>query len=228
MEVCRLIAERLDANVYIDEITASNVPAFGAYPGTWDGCTVAIDPVSHAVTGKLSSAILLMQPWRAALMKYLKARGKTAIANGPFYTRTMMGWGLQCFVESGPENAHLGHPLCLTHYSGPPTPARCQAARRFLDQAGILFVALAPNAPVFPITPIELRAGVVIGEERMLTNRSGRFGWSDASSADVYVLDGQGKRVQNPDVKEVRQGDKVMTELRLPPEHLGILVRRQR
>ncbi len=229
-EVSQLIAEGLDANVYIDEITASNVPAFGAYGDTWDGCTVVIDPVSHAVTGKVSSAILLMQPWRAAQMEYLKSRGKTVIANGPHYTRTMSGWGLQCFVESAPEDnavvgAHLSHPLCLTDYSNPDPRTQCDIARRLLDRAGISFACFSIEAPMFPITPIELRAGVVIGEERILTNRSGRFGWGDDSSADVYVLDGQGERVAAPDVTEVRKGNAVFTELRMPANHLAVLVR---
>ena len=232
MAVQRNIVERLDANIYIDEITASNVPAFGAYDDMWDGCTVAIDPRSHAVTGKLSSAILLMQPWRAALMEYLKAKGKTVIANGPHYTRTMLDWPVQCFVESGPGDniitgAHLSHPLCLVHYSGPPTQARYNAARQLLDRAGILFVPFAADAPVFPITPIELHAGVVIGEERILTNRSGRFGWGDDSSADLFVFDGEGQRVASPNAREVRQGGTVMVELRLPADHMAILVRRR-
>ena len=232
MEIHRLIAEGMDANVYVDEITASNVPAFGDYGDIWDGCTVVIDPVSHAITGKRSSAILLMQPWREALMAYLRSRGKTVIANGAPWTRTMMGWGIQWFVESGPGDnivvgAHLSHPLCLTHYGGPISPERVGVARQLLDRAGILFVPFAVDAPVFPITPIELRAGVVIGEERILTNRSGRFGWGDGSTADVHVFDEAGQRAANPDVRELRRGETVLTELRLPAGHLAILVRKR-
>jgi hypothetical protein len=232
MGVNQLIVERLDANVYIDEITASNVPAYGTYEDRWDGCTVAIDPVSHAVIGKRSSAILLMQPWRAALLEYLTSKGKTVIANGPHYTRTMMTWPVQCFVESEPEDngvigAHLGHPLCLAQPYNSDALARYVAARRLLDRAGIQFVSFSAEAPMFPITPIELRAGVVIGEERILTNRSGCFGWGDDSAADVYVFDGQAKRVDRPDAKEVRQGGTVTTELRMPSDHLAILVRRK-
>ncbi|HJN18603.1 MAG TPA: hypothetical protein QGH10_24085 [Armatimonadota bacterium] len=163
-------------------------------------------------------------------MEYLKSRGKTVIANGPHYTRTMSGWGLQCFVESAPEDnavvgAHLSHPLCLTDYSNPDPRTQCDIARRLLDRAGISFAGFSIEAPMFPITPIELRAGVVIGEERILTNRSGRFGWGDDSSADVYVLDGQGERVAAPDVTEVRKGNAVFTELRMPANHLAVLVR---
>jgi len=230
MVVARLVAERLDANVYIDEITASNVPAFGSYDNAWDGCTVAIDPVSHAVTGKRSSAVLLMQPWREALMAYLKDRGKTVIANGPFYTRTMMGWGLQCFVEAEPGDsaavaAQLSHPLCLASYSSTDARLQTEIARRMLDQAGISFAPFCSEAPLYPITPVELRAGVVIGEERILTNRSGQFGWGDGSSADVYVFDPEGRRVASPDARELREGRRVVTELRMPADHLGVLVR---
>lgn len=230
MDICRYIVERLDANIYIDEITASNVPAFGAYPNAWDGCTVAIDPVSHAVTGKRSSAILLMQPWRAVLMDYLKSRGKTVIANGPHYTRTMLSWGVQCFVESEPEDnavvaAHLSHPLCLAQYANPDARVRYDAARRLLDRAGIQFTAFSAEAPVFPITPLELRAGVVIGKERILTNRSGRFGWGDDSLAEAHVFDGQGNRVHALDVKHIRQGPKVLMELQMPKDYFAILVR---
>jgi hypothetical protein len=135
-------------------------------------------------------------------------------------------------VESTPEDnsavaAHLSHPLCLTHYSGPFSTERYQAAQRLLDRAGIRGVGFCADVSAFPITPIELRAGVVIGRERILTNRSGRFGWGDDSGATPYVFDGQGKRVPDPDVRKVRQGGKVFTELRMPGDHLAILVRRK-
>ncbi len=232
MGVYALIAERLDANVYIDEITASNVPGYGTYEGAWDGCTAIVDPASHATMGKRSSAILLMQPWRATLLAYLTSKDKAVLANGPHYTRTMLSWPVQCFVESEPEDnvvigAHLGHPLCIAQPYNPDALARYRAARRLLDRAGIQFVTFAADISLFPITPVELRAGVIIGAERILTNRSGCFGWGDASSADVYVYDSQAKRVATPDAKEVRQAGTVMTELRLPPDHLAILVRRQ-
>jgi hypothetical protein len=232
LAVYRLIVERLDANVYIDEITASNVPPFGAYAGVWDGCTATVDPASHAVTGQPSSAILLMQPWRAALLDYLTSHGKTVIANGPPYTRTMLKWPVQYFVESEPEDrtmvgAHLGHPLCLAQPYNPEAHARYAAARRLLDRGGIQFVWFSAAAPVFPLTPIELRPGVVIAEERILTNRSGRFGWGDGSTAEAYVFDATGARVATPDARPLRRWGKALTELHLPADHLAILVRQR-
>jgi hypothetical protein len=142
----------------------------------------------------------------------------------------MLGWPVQCFVESEPEDnavvaAHLSHPLCLAQYGNRDPVVRYRAAQRLLDRAGIQFAAFSAEAPVFPITPLELRPGVVIGDERIITNRSGRFGWGDGSTADVVVLDGDAKRVATPDVTEVRRRGKVVTELRLPPGHMGVLVR---
>ncbi len=235
METFKYVIEEIGYNVYIDEITASPMVPFGAY-AEWDECTVVIDKKSHAVKGKISSAILLQQPWRAALFEYLRSKGKTVvIANGSHYTRTMLNWkNLQCFNEGDLGNdlvidSHLSHPLCIAQPYGGNTPerfqARYKAARGLLDRGGIQFVAFSAEFPMFPITPVELHSGYVIGEERILTNRSGQFGWGDDSSADVYVFDGQGKRVEKPDVKEIRQDKKVLTELRMPSDCMAILVR---
>jgi len=235
METYKFIVEELDCNVYIDEITASPMVLWGAYD-EWDGCTVVIDKASHAVKGKRSSAILLQQPWRAALLEYLGSKGKKmVIANGSHYTRTMLNWkNLQCFNEGDLGNdlvvdSHLSHPLCLAQPYGGNTPERMQtrykAARGLLDRGGILFTAFSAEFPMFPITPVELHSGYVIGKERILTNRSGQFGWGDDSSAEVHVFDGQGKRVEKPDVKEVRMDKQVLTEIRMPSDHMAILVR---
>jgi hypothetical protein len=89
-------------------------------------------------------------------------------------------------------------------------------------------VQVNAELPFFPLTPIELKAGVVIGVERILTNRSGRFGWGDDSAADVYLFDALARRVAEPDAKTLRRWGKTMTELRLPPDHLAVLVRRPR
>ena len=73
-------------------------------------------------------------------------------------------------------------------------------ARRFLDHAGVFTTYVwsdEPDGPPFlhlmyPITPVELRAGMVLGEERILTNRSGRYGWPDNSAAAIHVIDADG------------------------------------
>ncbi|MFH0795691.1 MAG: hypothetical protein V2A65_01370 [Candidatus Omnitrophota bacterium] len=230
MEVYKYLVENLDANIYIDEINhAFLVPGDG--DTIWDGCTVIINPVSHAVTRKQSSPPLLIQPWLASLMEYLKSKEKTVIANGNITSRTMLNWDIQCFVEDGMGRSaiilqHLGTPLAWAGYfTGRPG---YDHLRESLDVAGIAFTRSGEwNDHTFPITPIELRAGVVIGEERILTNRSGQFGWGDDSQAEVYVFDGQGNRVKNPNIRELRNGKQVLTEIRMPGDYLAILVRKK-
>ena len=237
MNVYRFIVEELDADLYIDEITASNVTPFGQYDA-WDGCTVVIDPKTHAVTGRLSSAVLLMQPWRAAIMDYLRAKGRRIVtANGAHYTRTMLSWtNLQCFNEAdlGSDlviDLHLSHPLCIAQPYGPNSDERIQArykaARGLLMQGGIQWTSFSSECPIYPITPLELHAGYIIGEERILTVRSGQFGWGDASRADVHVFDGAAKRVDRPDVREIKAGKQVLTGLRMPGDHFAVLVRKR-
>ena len=47
---------------------------------------------------------------------------------------------------------------------------------------------------MFPITPVELHEGYIIGQERIITNRSGLFGWGDSSRHEVHVFDDQGAK----------------------------------
>ena len=78
----------------------------------------------------------------------------------------------------------------------------------------------------FPFTPIELRPGYIIGEERIVTNRSGIFGWRDASEAVVKVYDGQGQLLESPLVKHNLSDGLSQYEIRMPSDHVAILIRK--
>ena len=47
----------------------------------------------------------------------------------------------------------------------------------------------APNlsAYMYPITPLRLRDGTILAQERILTSRSGQFGWNDRSVHEVII-----------------------------------------
>ena len=226
-EVYRGHIDDLDANLYVDEITVG-LPSEGLYD-EWDGCTAEIDPVTHALTKKISSGILLMQPWLDRMMSYAKSKGKTAFVNTAPPTRTMNNWKIQHITEdtgpAGITSTHLSTPLAWTYDTGE-LPGY-QHIRESLSHGAISFSRSgAWSDHMFPLTPIELHAGTIIGEERILTIHSGKFGWGDASGADVLVYDGQGQRVEKPDVKEVREGGVTFTEVRMPSDHFAILVRK--
>ena len=192
------------------------------------------------MTGQYSSVTLLQQPWKLQLAKMVRERGKLLCGNGPLPTRTLLQQKIPTFTETNSFSflvaTHLSCPWGLgTHSSRQDLPTRAYMARRMLDYAGIYSVyAWQDEAQgeqfikyFFPSTPIELRAGVVICQERILTNRSGRFGWGDGSRAEVHVFDDQGQPVARPQVRQVREGRRLLTEVRLPPNGLAALVRQR-
>jgi hypothetical protein len=181
-----------------------------------------------------------------ALVKYLRDNGKMITANGPVETRTLLNLKMPVFVETYGSFStllmtHLGSPWGYANHPVP-DPARdvyysyAYQMRRILDYGGILALSTSwADEPkgltflqlIYPITPMELRAGMVFGEERILTNRSGRYGWPDSSPADVYVFDADGKQVAQPLVKEINESGRRLYEIRMPSDDFAILVRKQ-
>jgi hypothetical protein len=180
-----------------------------------------------------------MQPLQLEIVKYLRDRGKFLMANTQPATRTMMRQKIVRFVETGSYSAvigaHLGCPLGLGNHDTEKTQAdSARQVREILKHGGVYYGWQYEREPapwnftevMFPITPVELREGVVLGEERIHTARSGRFGWPDGAAADMYVVDGQGARVTAPDVKEVAEDGRRLYEIRMPGDHFAILVKR--
>jgi len=119
---------------------------------------------------------------------------------------------------------HLGTPLVFTGYAlGLPG---YNYGKEAMDYGGIPFTRAGPwNDLMFPITPIELRPGVILAEERILTNRSGRFGWGDSSAFKVSVYDGQGNLMEEPNVREITIEAETFAEIRMPSDYMAVLVR---
>ena len=224
--------------IYNDEFCFSP-PAEFAYGLPWDGCSVDIDPVSHRVIRKSSSVTLLLQPWKKQMVAYLRRRGDVIIGNGPLRTQTMLKLKVPTCTETASYSfiieTHLGSPIGLTtHDSESDEATRVHTVRRLLDYGGLPAIYAWLNDPVgnhfsktlYPITPVELRPGVVLGKERIVTNRSGLFGWVDGSLADVYVFDGNGKVVEEPRVRVVKQHRERLTEVRIPGDCFAVLVKK--
>jgi hypothetical protein len=205
----------------------------------WDNCSVNIDPDKHSVTGRITSTVLLQQPWKVNFVKYLREHGKMMLGNGGNMTRTLQQLRMPVFVEAWSTaavvNLQLDTPYGLGAWDDSGNDrARLRMASRMLNNGGLLVPWSWPDKPeglhyiklMYPMTPVELHAGVVLAEEKIVTNRSGRFGWPDNSPAQVYVFNGDGRMVENPAVKEIRDGDELLTEVRMPSDHLAVLVKK--
>jgi hypothetical protein len=243
LQVAKWIITDLGADGLYHDVLCSYGYGVRAYGAPWDGCTVAINPETHAVTGKCSSVALLQRPWHQALVGWLRANGKLIIGNCPVETRTMLSLKVPVFVETGFSysctiETHLGSPWAYANYPAR-DPARgvyynaAYSLRRILEYGGILALPSWTEEPqgltflhlLYPFTPIDIRSGTMFGEERIITCRSGRFGWLDGSAATAYVFDGDGKQVPAPQVAQVRQDGHSLTAVRMPSDHFAILVR---
>lgn len=209
------------------------------YGEPWDGVSGDIDATTHEVSRLKSSVTLLTESWRLALAKKILARGPM-IGNGPAVTRARAALKFPCFVETGSitncTQAHLHSPIALgdhlTEYSEEDAYATMVAA---LDYGCVYHwyndVSVVPTHHtltryMYPFTPIELHEGYVIGKERILTNRSGLFGWGDTAKHEVHVFDETGKEVEGFDAPQKEIDGKTYTELRIAEGWSAAILRR--
>lgn len=208
----------------------------------WDGVSGDIDPKTMQITRLKSSVTLISQPWRIALAKRILSRG-VLIGNGAPHTRTMMQLHFPRFVETGAisncTNAQLYTPIALgDHLTERSELDAYRWMLKALDYGCVYYwyndVTVIPTYPtltsyMFPITPRELHNGYIIGDERIVTNRSGMFGWGDSSKHEIHVFNDQGREVTDikaPVVaRSLNRNGKTVTELRLPEDWSAAIVR---
>jgi hypothetical protein len=227
--------------VYWDEMEYS---AFQYHYGEpWDGTSADIDPTTLKISRLKSSVTLLSQPWRMALAQRILAHGPL-IANGAPHTRTMATLHFPRFVETGAisncARAQMFTPIALgDHLTERSEADAYQVMLRALDFGCVYYwyndLTVIPEYPtlthyMFPFTPIELGKGFVIGKERILTNRSGLFGWGDKADHEIHVFNEEGREVEDiqpPTVARVLTRDgATLTELRLGEGWSAAIVRK--
>lgn len=225
------------SGIYWDEMSFSTNEF--TYQGPWDKHTVIIDPVTHAVIGMRSSTALLMQPFKLQLLHRLRDQHKMIIANTPAPTRTMQKQNIVRFVEtpsySNVIDAHLSCPIGLgNHHREESQADAARSMRKILDQGGVYYTHLYQRKPapwnftdiMYPITPVELHAGVVLGSERILTSKSGIFGWPTGEQAEVFVVNGEGHQSDKIMYKPIEESGKWRYEIRMPSDHFAILIKK--
>jgi hypothetical protein len=198
------------------------------YGEPWDGVSGDIDPATMKLIRLKSSVTLLSAPWRLALAKKILAKG-VLVGNGPPFTRELAALKFPCFVETGSitncTQAHLYSPIALGDHL---------TERSEKDAYGVMLAALDYGCVyhwyndltvipthlqfthyMYPITPMELHAGYIIGRERILTKISGLFGWGDNAANEVHVFDDNGCEVSGFAAPLIEKDGKTFTELRL-------------
>ena len=210
------------------------------YGEPWDGVSCDVDPKRMTISRLKSSVTLLTENWRVAMAKRILASGPL-IANGAPHTKAMAALNFPCFVETGSitncARNHLYSPIALGDHL---------TERSEEDAYGVMLAALDYGCVyhwyndvtvipthhhltryMYPITPMELHAGYLIGRERIVTKGSGLFGWGDASEHEVHVFDHTGREVSNAKAPLVRRDGKTYSGVRLAEGWSAAIVRKQ-
>jgi len=238
------IAKNVD--VILDEIGADGVywdeheySRWGYHHGeSWDGCSGDIDPKTMALRRLKSSVTLLSESWRVGQARRILARGPL-VGNGAPFTRAMAALEFPCFVETGSitncTRNHLYSPVALgDHLTERSEQDAYDTMLAALDYGCVYHwyndLLVVPTHPtltryMYPITPLELHEGYVIGRERIVTNRSGLFGWGDDAPHGVHVFNDAGEEVAGFDAPLVRLEGRTYTELRIAEDWSAAIVR---
>ncbi len=198
-EYVEMILDECGADgVYWDEMGQSHWQFH--YGNPWDGVSADVDPETLTITRKKSSVTLITQPFRRKLVERILDDNVPLIGNGAPITTTMSQYHFPRFIETASVSnllrGQLYTPIGLGDHRSEVTGRDCASnMRRYLNYGGLYYfyhmqvTGAYPSitTQMFPCTPIELHEGYIIAEERILTNRSGNFGWGDASHFEVHV-----------------------------------------
>jgi|GEM_PF-2227411 len=193
----------------------------------WDGHSAVIDPATGMIVQKIGILPILSSGVFKKAIQKAKDHGGIVQFNGVPTTSMRQHSQTQSFVESQWDmtrvySTHLSTPMAFG--LGSPDMA---TLRRTLD-FGTLYARTTLNydsdivTRFYPFTPIELHEGWVKGKERIITNRSGDFGWDGAFAAALYLYDKDGK------VAKTQQFEKPVKKvsIEVPDGGIAILERR--
>ncbi|MBI4024200.1 MAG: hypothetical protein HY360_04410 [Verrucomicrobia bacterium] len=222
--------------IYWDEIEHSACRYHYGKP--WDEVSGDIDPQTFTLVNKKSSVTLLSQPFRLQQAKRILARGPL-VGNSPPHTRSMARLKFQRFTETG----LISNCADMLLYS-PVALGDHLTERNEVDSYRVMLAALDYGCVynwyddhimpthknlacyMFPITPMELHEGYILGKERIITKVSGLYGWNDASSHEAHVFNEKGEEVADFKTPLVRKDGKTFTELRLAEDWSAAILRR--
>lgn len=210
----KAVLEVVDA--YMDEIGADGLywdemenVAYG-YPyltySRPDGRSCILDLQTYTPKVEVGLTTLLGEGHRLAVIDRVREKGGTLMGNGPTTTRALLGRKVQRMVEiqhndwwcyEGNLDSPLGYGSSRRDFGN---------VTRALKMATLL-VGTALDYPhefsryTFPFTPIELHHGYLLGQERIITLHSGRYGWpGETVAATLHLFGADGKLVSSEDV----------------------------
>lgn len=221
--------------IYCDEFNHYNCVSPRTY-GQWDQHFVELDNNSFEVkTDKqVAQLSLVTDEAQQRYAEYILKKCGVFLANAQPVTRRMQNLHFPRFVETASVergfHAALFSPLC---YGNPPLPpdeaGLFQYVRARLFSCVLTHIGGMPKltrpcvtARMFPFTPIDIRPGIMTGQERIITTKSGSYGWAALFKAKLFIYDKAGLLAEGePAVKTYTR----KAEIAVPEEGLAILER---
>ncbi|MDO9575533.1 MAG: hypothetical protein Q7J55_03300 [bacterium] len=229
--------------IYFDEFSFAFRRDYARYTyDRWDGHTVEIDTITHRVKRKMADIGFITQDACRQLVDRVISKGGICVANTAPATSTMQRLNALRFVEtSQPESycrncpkAHLTTPIGLG-YPRYKLPAEMRSDKQIMEDikakldCGLLYYYYgswndSKNIlnTLFPITPLELHAGFIIGDNKIITNKSGRFGWQDNNIARVWICDKSGNLFYDKSITFLGT-DSMNIEIALPRNGIALV-----
>ena len=230
-----------NAFFYWDEFTICKVN-YSYNDRHWDGFSGDIDPKTFKLLRKKSSLTLASGDFRHAMVKKIKAAGEDVMVNSQPRLRRIRKEKIMSFTETAQidncSRVQVYTPLQLgNHLIGKNAADSAVIYRQMLEglDYGVLYyyyhIRYVPDhhtltQHMFPITPIELHKGYIIGREKIITKVSGLYGWDDASKHEVHVYDDKGWPAKDFKAPVKVVNGKTYTELRLPEDYSAVIIRK--
>lgn len=207
------------------------------YGAQWNGKSALIDYTTHRIVEKVSDSSLATLSWRLKTAKALMEKG-ILVGQGAPRTRSFTGVHFPRVTRTDSitnlAGMQLSTPIGLGDHLTEETPEDCYRNMLEALNYGALYYwynpRIKPNAPtltsvMFPITYIEMGRGFIIGEERILANQSGYYGWGDMSDFEVVVFDEEGGQTQEVKVERIVKRQKAYAEVRIPEGYSVAIIR---
>jgi len=234
---------------YMDESTMYYLPGPGAFsyrPDTWDEHSCEMDlgngyeetGATYAFLRKVTNSALYTRAFRLRQLQKAHDQGKAVWMN--FQPMSEEEAALQsfrfveCYASSAPIYSHLGCPVSLAneHVERQETDIG-RSIRRMLAFGGLYLtygVKYRTDGNIlqdlYPLTPVELHCGYVIGEQKIVTCASGTYGFGDASALTVRYYDPSGFHLPQRDRQVPADHTETTVQVELGEAELAIVFRR--
>jgi hypothetical protein len=233
--------------IYFDSFMGHCYEVYNTYD-KWDGYSVDIDPKNFTVSRKYACLQLITRDAIKKIIEYVKSKSGVVVTNSrppiksiesleiyTFYEKNTHSEGLH--TELSTSATHLHTPVCLGDINVRDSLKDFMDDVRLQLKHGTLYYPYNVRLPegqeyygvinyMFPFTPIAIYEGVLMGEERIITLKSGVYGWGDKSIVKCHLFDEDGQEIPaDQRIKLLEEGGKTYVGVILDSGQIAILER---